>query len=65
VADYQIATSLSLLMTVDEPRPSLEARPGGHFALRFVPEHPGRAAGVVPQEWLDQAGLNPAHKGAD
>jgi glutathione S-transferase len=58
-ADFQIAPSLSLLMTVDELRPTLETRPAGRLALRLVPEYPGHSAGVLPREWLDEAGLNP------
>lgn len=64
-ADFQIAPSLSLLMTVDELRRALETRPAGRLALRLVPEYPGRSAGVLPREWLAEAGLNPSHDRAD
>ena len=47
-ADFQIAPSLSLLMTVDELRPVIEARPAGRLALSLVREYPGRSAGVLP-----------------
>jgi glutathione S-transferase len=56
-ADFQIAPSLSLLMTVDELRPELETRPSGRLALRLVPKYPGRSAGVLPRGWLADAGL--------
>jgi glutathione S-transferase len=56
-ADFQIATSLSQLMTVDELRPGIEARPAGHLARRLVLEYPGRSAGVLPRDWLAEAGL--------
>jgi glutathione S-transferase len=58
-ADFQIAPSLSLLMTVDELRPLIEARPAGRLALRLVPEYPGRSGGVLPPRWLADAGLRP------
>jgi len=57
-ADFQIAPSLSLLMTVDELRPTIEARPAGRLALSLVPEYPGRSAGVLPAEWLRDAELS-------
>jgi glutathione S-transferase len=56
-ADFQIAPSLSLLMTVEELRTVIEARPAGRLALSLVPEYPGRSAGVLPAEWLRDAGL--------
>lgn len=56
-ADFQIAPSLSLLMTVDELRPAIERRPAGRLAQSLVPEYPGRSAGVLPEEWLSEAGL--------
>ena len=42
VADYQIATSMRLLLTFDDLRPALESRPAGAHALRVVPDFPGR-----------------------
>jgi len=57
VADCQIAPSLSLLMTVDELRRAIEPRPAARLALDLVPEYPGRSAGVLPREWLVDAGL--------
>jgi glutathione S-transferase len=54
-ADFQIAPSLSLLMTVEELRPAIAARPAGNLALRLVPEYPGQSAGVLPSEWLADA----------
>ncbi len=58
-ADYQIAPCLSLLMTVGELRRAIEPRPAGRLALGLVPEYPGRSAGVLPREWLVEAGLIP------
>ena len=42
VADLQIGASLRLLMTMDDYRRELEARPAGQLAQRLFPEYPGR-----------------------
>jgi glutathione S-transferase len=53
-ADLQIATSLRLLMTLDDVRPALEQRPAGQLALRVDPDYPGRVPpGAFPQAWLE------------
>ncbi|MGZ5360818.1 MAG: glutathione S-transferase family protein [Solirubrobacterales bacterium] len=54
-ADLQIATSLRLLMTLEDLRPAIESRPAGELALRAVPDFPGRTPPVLPAQWL--AGL--------
>jgi hypothetical protein len=51
-ADFQIAASLRLAMTMDDLRPAIEERPAGGLALRLIPDFPGRAAPVLPPEWL-------------
>jgi glutathione S-transferase len=51
-ADLQVGTSLRLLMTLDDLRPLIAARPAGEMALRVVPEYPGRVPPVVPDAWL-------------
>ena len=56
-ADFQIASSLSLLMTVGELRPAIERRPAGRLASSLVPEYPGGSAGVLPADWLREARL--------
>jgi glutathione S-transferase len=53
VADFQVATSVRLLMTIEDLRPKVEGRPAGQLALRLVPDYPGRIpAGRLPVEWL-------------
>src|SRR4051812_46303448 len=42
VADLQIASSLRLLMTIDDLRPSIEARPAGRLATTLFGEYAGR-----------------------
>ncbi len=56
-ADFQLAPSLSLLMTVAELRSAIEPRPAGQLALRLVPEYPGHSAGVLPPGWLEEVGM--------
>jgi glutathione S-transferase len=55
VADYQIATSVRLLMSLDDLRPVIEARPAGRLALDVVPRFPGRIPPVFPEEWMRRA----------
>jgi len=51
-ADFQIATSVRLLTTLEDLRPTIEARPAGELALRVAPEFPGALPPVFPGEWL-------------
>jgi glutathione S-transferase len=52
VADFQIAPSIGLMMTLDDLRPAIENRPAGALARRVVPNYPGRMPAVLPAEWL-------------
>ncbi len=52
-ADYQLAPSLRLLMSLDDLRPYIEARPCGDLAIRVAPDFPGRIPQVFPPEWLE------------
>jgi glutathione S-transferase len=48
-ADLQIATTLRLLMTLEDLRPLIEDRPAGRLALRLFPEADGcMPAGAYP-----------------
>jgi glutathione S-transferase len=51
-ADFQIAPSLGLAMTLDDLRPSIESRPAGALARRVVPSYPGHTPPVLPPAWL-------------
>jgi glutathione S-transferase len=53
VADFQIAPSIGLMMTLDDLRPLMENRPASELARRFVPNYPGHMPPVLPAEWLD------------
>jgi glutathione S-transferase len=57
-ADFQIATSLGLAMTMADICPAIENRPAGQLAQRIVPDYPGHMPPVLPAAWLDP--LSPA-----
>jgi glutathione S-transferase len=52
-ADFQIAPSIGLAMTLDDLRPQIENRPASELARRFVPNYPGHMPAVLPAEWLN------------
>jgi glutathione S-transferase len=52
-ADYQIATSVRLLLASDDVKPFVEGRPAGAHAMRLVPDFPGRIPAIFPAEWLE------------
>ena len=60
VADYQVATGLRLLITMDDLRPALEGRPCADYALAVVPEYPGYAPAALPDEWKPAPRTAPA-----
>jgi glutathione S-transferase len=45
-ADFQIGTSVSLLLTMDDIRPIIEGRPAERLARRLVPHQPGHTPSV-------------------
>ena len=45
-ADFQIATSVSLLLTMDDARPMIEGRPAERLARDLVPDQPGHLPSV-------------------
>lgn len=51
-ADFQIATSLRLLLCFDDLRPLIDDRPAARYARSVVPEYAGHIPAVLPQEWL-------------
>jgi glutathione S-transferase len=53
-ADFQIAPSLGLAMTLDDLRPEIENRPAGALARRVVPDYPGKTPPILPPAWLQQ-----------
>lgn len=59
-ADFQIAPSLGLAMTLDDLRPAIEARPAGQLAKRLVPNYPGKTPPILPAAWLEPLRGTPA-----
>jgi glutathione S-transferase len=52
-ADFQIATSIGLAMTMADLRPAIEGRPAAALAARIVPDYPGHTPPVFPAAWLE------------
>jgi glutathione S-transferase len=52
-ADFQIAPSVRLAMTLADLRPLVEERPAGKLAMRVVPDYPGEAPPILPRAWLE------------
>ncbi|HEX2707835.1 MAG TPA: glutathione S-transferase N-terminal domain-containing protein, partial [Solirubrobacterales bacterium] len=52
-ADFQIAPSLGLAMTLDDLLPAIESRPAGALAKRVVPNYPGHTPPILPAAWLE------------
>jgi glutathione S-transferase len=52
-ADFQIAPSLGLAMTLDDLRPAIENHPAGALAKRVVPNYPGHTPPILPAAWLE------------
>jgi glutathione S-transferase len=52
-ADLQIASSLRLMLTIEDVAGAVDARPAGRLARRWFPDYPGRVpAGALPADWL-------------
>ena len=51
-ADFQIATSVGLMLTMADLKPFIDGRPAAELAQRFVPDYPGHMPPVLPAEWL-------------
>jgi glutathione S-transferase len=60
VADFQIAPSIGLAMTLDDLRPAIEGRPAGALAKRVVPDYPGKTPPILPAAWLEPLRSQPA-----
>ena len=51
-ADFQIATSVRLLLAYEDLKPYIEGRPAAEHARRVVPEYNAAFPKVFPAEWL-------------
>jgi glutathione S-transferase len=54
-ADFQIATSIGLALTLDDLKPLIEPRPAAALAHRIVPNYPGHTPPILPPAWLPAA----------
>ncbi|MBS1884749.1 MAG: glutathione S-transferase N-terminal domain-containing protein [Actinobacteria bacterium] len=54
-ADFQIATSIGLALTLDDLKPLIEPRPAATLAHRIVPNYPGHTPPILPPAWLPAA----------
>ena len=54
-ADFQLAPSLRLMMTMEDLLPIIGGRPCGELAIRLVPHFPGHIPSVFPAAWVRQA----------
>jgi glutathione S-transferase len=54
-ADFQIATSIGLALTIDDLKPLIEPRPAAALAQRIVPDYPGHTPPIFPPAWLPGA----------
>jgi glutathione S-transferase len=54
-ADFQIATSIGLALTLDDLKPLIESRPAGALAREIVPNYPGHTPPILPPAWLPAA----------
>ena len=59
-ADFQIATSVRLLMTLQDLREAIASRPSGELAMRVAPDYPGDAPPILPAAWLEPLRAAPA-----
>jgi glutathione S-transferase len=53
-ADFQIATSIGLALTLDDLKPLIEPRPCAELARRYVPDYPGHTPPILPPAWLPE-----------
>ena len=51
-ADYQVATSVRLLLCFDDLRDAIEKRPCAAYARAVVKDFPGHIPAVLPDAWL-------------
>jgi glutathione S-transferase len=53
-ADFQIATSVGLALTLDDLKPLIASRPAATLAERIVPDYPGHTPPIFPPAWLPE-----------
>lgn len=51
-ADFQLGSTVRLLMAFEDLEPAIEGRPAAGLARRVAPDPPGRIGPAFPAEWL-------------
>jgi glutathione S-transferase len=51
-ADFQIATTVRVLLAFEDLRERVEGRPAGDLARRILPRFPGPIPRTLPAAWL-------------
>ncbi len=51
-ADFQIGTTVRVLLAFDDLRPAVERRPCAVLAMRLLPRYEGPPGPLLPPEWL-------------
>jgi glutathione S-transferase len=51
-ADFQIGTTVRVLLAYEDLRPQTEGRPAAELAMRVLPHFPGPIPRTLPAEWL-------------
>jgi glutathione S-transferase len=57
-ADFQIATSVRVLLNFPQLRPLIESRPAGELAMRIAPRFGGQLPIALPAEWVPEPALS-------
>jgi glutathione S-transferase len=57
-ADFQIATSVRVMLNFPQLRPLIESRPAGELAMRIAPNFGGALPVELPTEWVPEPALS-------
>ena len=57
-ADFQIATSVRVMLNFPQLRPLIESRPAGELAMRIAPSFGGVLPVELPTEWVPEPALS-------
>jgi glutathione S-transferase len=53
-ADFQIGTTVSAMLAMEDLAPEIEGRPGADLARHIVPAYPGKLPRVLPPGWVER-----------
>jgi glutathione S-transferase len=57
-ADFQLAASIGLALTLDDLKPLIEPRRAADLARRIVPNYPGHTPPIFPPAWIPEPALS-------